>query len=231
MKIGLFKIYKVINNIIFKLKNPRIDLSIFADISPYFLKNLKNKENIILGNTTIIGNVTILEGTKFIDKSICSGDITIGRYTSINGPNTFILSQINSIKIGSFCSIASGVRIQEYFHEYRRPTTYYINRHILKKDFLKDTFSKGSIHIEDDVWIGANVVIMSGVKVGRGSIIGAGSIVTKDIPSYSIVGGNPAKVIKKRFSKEIIEELEKSKWWTWTEKKIKQNENFFEKFN
>lgn len=229
MKFRLFRFYKIVNNILFKLKNPKINISLFADISPKFLKQLKEKENVILGNATITENVKISCGTKFIDKSICSGNISIGRYTSINGPNTFILSQVNSIKIGSFCSIASGVRIQEYFHEYKRASSYYISKHIFKEKQNKDIFSKGDILIEDDVWIGANVVIMSGVKIGRGSVLGAGSIVTKDIPPYSIIGGNPARIIKQRFSQKTINELEDSKWWTWNIEKIKKNKVFFEK--
>ena len=71
------------------------------------------------------------------------------------------------------------------------------------------SFSKGNIIVEDDVWIGSNCVILSGVKIGKGSIVGAGSVVTKDVEPYSIVGGSPAKLIKYRFSAEIITALNK----------------------
>lgn len=230
MKSKIFRILKILNTIAFKIRYPKIKISILSNINPKFLKNLnKNLDNIILGNSFISEEVSIEEGTKFLGQIYCSGKVEIGRYTSLNGPNTNILSEINKVKIGSFCSIASGVRIQEYFHEYRRTTSYYVNRHIFKEKFKGDVFSKGDIIIEDDVWIGANAIIMSGVKIGRGSIIGAGSIVTKNIPSYSIVGGNPAKIIRKRFTQETIDELENSKWWTWSIEKIKKNKSFFEK--
>ena len=80
--------------------------------------------------------------------------------------------------------------------------------------------------IEDDVWIGSNSVILSGVKIGRGAVIGAGSIVTKNVPKYAIVAGNPAKVIKMRFNDEEISKLEKLKWWEWSYDRIKENADF-----
>ena len=86
--------------------------------------------------------------------------------------------------------------------------------------------SKGEIVIEDDVWIGSNSVILSGVKIGRGAVIGAGSIVTKNVPKYAIVAGNPAKVIKMRFNDEEISKLEKLKWWEWSYDRIKENADF-----
>ena len=85
--------------------------------------------------------------------------------------------------------------------------------------------SKGNINIENDVWIGAYSTIMSGVKIGNGAVIGASSVVTKDIPPYAIVAGNPAKIIKYRFTEEQIVSLLKIEWWNWDEYKIK-NESF-----
>jgi hypothetical protein len=82
---------------------------------------------------------------------------------------------------------------------------------------------KGDIVIQNDVWIGAKSTIMSGVKISNGSVVGAGSVVTKDVPPYAIVAGNPAKVVKYRFSEEQIEKLLSIAWWNWDEQKIKDN--------
>jgi acetyltransferase-like isoleucine patch superfamily enzyme len=80
---------------------------------------------------------------------------------------------------------------------------------------------KGHIVVENDVWIGAKSTIMSGVKIHNGSIVGANSTVTKDVPPYAIVVGNPAKVVKYRFNERQVESLLKIEWWNWTEDRIK----------
>ena len=82
---------------------------------------------------------------------------------------------------------------------------------------------KGDIIVENDVWIGMNVMIMSGVKIGSGSVIGAGSVISKDVEPYSIVVGNPAKVIKKRFTDDQIDIVLKSEWWNWDHNFIREN--------
>jgi len=80
---------------------------------------------------------------------------------------------------------------------------------------------KGDIVVQNDVWIGAKSTIMSGVKISNGSIVGACSVVTKDVPPYAIVAGNPAKIVKYRFTEEQIEKLLKISWWNWNEQRIK----------
>jgi virginiamycin A acetyltransferase len=82
---------------------------------------------------------------------------------------------------------------------------------------------KGDVTIGNDVWVGSNVIIMSGVTIGDGAVIGAGSVVTSDIEPYTIVAGNPAKVIKKRFSDEVIARLLELAWWDWPDAKIREN--------
>ena len=83
--------------------------------------------------------------------------------------------------------------------------------------------NKGDTVIGNDVWIGYEAVIMSGVKIGDGAIIGTRAVVTKDVPPYTIVGGVPAKPIRKRFDDATIEKLEAICWWNWGEEKIKRN--------
>ena len=82
---------------------------------------------------------------------------------------------------------------------------------------------KGDIKIGNDVWIGATSTIMSGVTIGDGAVVGAGSTITKDVPPFSIVAGNPGKIVKYRFTKEQIEKLLQIAWWNWEEFKIKEN--------
>lgn len=111
------------------------------------------------------------------------------------------------LKIGSFCSIAKNVLfVLGGEHYYKTLSTYPFNHFFENKI---SAFSKGDIIIGDDVWIGVNSIVLSGVTIGKGAVIGAGSVVTKDIPPYSIAAGNPARVIKKRFSDEIIKKIEK----------------------
>lgn len=83
--------------------------------------------------------------------------------------------------------------------------------------------NKGDIVVGNDVWIGYEAVILSGVKIGDGAIIGARALVTKDVPPYSVVGGVPAKIIKQRFSAEVIEKLQKIKWWNFSPEVLREN--------
>ena len=83
--------------------------------------------------------------------------------------------------------------------------------------------NRGDIVIGNDVWIGYEAVILSGVTIGDGAIIGTRAVVTKDVPPYTIVGGVPAKSIRKRFDEKVIEALLKIKWWDWTEEKVARN--------
>lgn len=110
------------------------------------------------------------------------------------------------LKIGDYVSIANDVKfILGGNHRYDILSTYPFK---VKLGISKnEAYSNGKIDVEDDVWIGMSSIIMSGVKIGKGAVIAAGSVVTKNVPPYSIVGGNPAKIIKYRFDNEIIQVL------------------------
>ena len=212
-----------------RFRNVKVD--VFSRISYKIIasnkNNIRGSKNFPISiKNSYIGNIQAGEGCK-IDNAVCSNNIKLGRFVSINGPGTRISTRINGIKIGSFTSIASNVVIQEDFHNKDRITSYFINQNLFKKSICKDIISKGYITIEEDVWIGSNSTILSGVTVGRGSVIGAGSVVTKDIPRYSIAVGNPARVIKQRFSNEIIEILEKSEWWELSTTELLKMEELF----
>lgn len=127
----------------------------------------------------------------------------VGDYTYI-GPRTIITKS----KVGRYVSIGSDVKIGLGEH--------IIDRVSLNAFFYNSPYeelTKGECIIEDDVWIGTNAIILRNVKIGRGAVVGAGAVVTKNVDPYSVVVGVPAKFLKYRFSKKKIEEIEKSKWW------------------
>jgi acetyltransferase-like isoleucine patch superfamily enzyme len=128
------------------------------------------------------------------------------------------------LEIGSLVSIALGVKfVLGGNHKFDTPFSYPFKTNILCLG--QEAESKGPIIVGDDVWIGMNVIILSGVKIGRGAIIAAGSIVTKDIPPYAVVGGNPAKIIKYRFDEDKINYLMKIDFNKIDKKFIEQNVN------
>lgn len=110
------------------------------------------------------------------------------------------------LEIGNFVSIADNVK---FILGGNHPTTTFTTYPFKVKIFgeKKEALTKGKIRVEDDVWIGMNSLILSGITIKQGAVIAAGSVVTKDVPAYAIVGGNPAKVLKYRFSQEIIAEM------------------------
>ncbi len=127
---------------------------------------------------------------------------------SYGGLNVVSFSNQNKLKIGKFCSIAENVVfLLNGEHYTNHLSTYPFKVRMLNEQ--SESFGKGDIVLEDDVWIGYGSIILSGVRIGKGSIIAAGSIVTKDVEPYSVVGGNPAKLIKKRFSDNVINKLMK----------------------
>ena len=158
--------------------------------------------------------------------------IIIGKHTyGISSRNVLLFKKDDTVKIGKFCSFAYGVvLVASGEHNYSAISNYPFYSKLLGKGDEKDTFCKGPIVIGNDVWVGANATILSGVTIGDGAVVAAGSIVVKDVPPYSIVAGVPAKVIKYRFSQEVINSLLKIKWWDMKEEFLIANINdFYEK--
>lgn len=117
-------------------------------------------------------------------------------------------------EFGNYCSIAPSIRIFRANHPYTKFTTHPILYNPVVGYVEKDKLERPKIKIGHDVWIGDWVIVTANVSsIGNGAIIGAGSVVTKDVSPYCIVAGNPAKVIKKRFDESTIEQLELSEWW------------------
>jgi len=156
-----------------------------------------------------------------------SGQVEVARYTSLWGPSIFVSGGGYGVQIGSFCSIAHHVSLQEQFHNPQRTTTYFIERNLLKQPEPPEALiSKGPIRIGHDVWIGAGAQVLSGVTVGDGAIVAAGAIVTRDVAPYAVVAGNPARLVRYRFEPDRIAQLMALQWWDWSEDKLRSEAAF-----
>jgi len=152
----------------------------------------------------------------------------VGKW-SYGNPKIYRWNWKNKIFIGNFCSLGPEIKIiiggnhrTDWVSTSQLPAdTFNFNDTFLNAQKIKNfNYSKGDLHIENDVWIGAFSIIFSGVRLGNGSVVAAGSVVTKDVEPYTVVGGNPAKFIKKRFTSKQINFLNSSKWWELEDKKI-----------
>lgn len=180
--------------------------------------------------------------TVYLKSVISNPNIIIGDYTMYNDfvrepkdfekNNVLYQYQINQDKliIGKFCSIACGAKFifNSANHSLSSLSTYpfpifFEEWNLDVKDITKAWDNKGNIIIGNDVWIGYEAVILAGVTIGDGAVIGTRAVVTKDVPPYTIVGGVPAKPIRKRFTQEMIDFLLKIKWWNWSEERIRQH--------
>lgn len=141
----------------------------------------------------------------------------------IVGRNSYCADNIkiacSNTTIGNFCSIGSNVQLGNGDHPLNYLSTspyFYFDTIGWKKDSVvshNEYWNYKGVKIYNDVWVGDNVVVMNGVKIGNGAVIGMNSVVTKDVPPFAIVAGVPAKIIRYRFDKDIIDKLEKLKWW------------------
>jgi len=147
--------------------------------------------------------------------------VSVGNYTYGSLDIKYFGNSNEKVNIGNFCSIADNVKfIAGGGHDYKHLSTYPFKRYICKQNIIEAT-TKGTITVCDDVWIGYGTLILSGVKIGQGAVIGAGSIVAKDIPPYAIYVGS--EVIKYRFEKEVIDCLIKFNYKKIDGNNIKEN--------
>ena len=179
--------------------------------------------------------------TVYLNAVIKDTQIEVGDYTIYNDfvadPLLFEKNNVlyhypihrEKLIIGKFCSIACGTKFLfncanhtlKFLSTYTFPL-FYEEWELEKSNIATAWDNKGDIVIGNDVWIGYEAVIMAGVHIGNGAIIAARAVVTKDVPPYTIVGGTPAKEIRKRFDAEVIQQLLMLKWWDWSADNIRQ---------
>ena len=180
--------------------------------------------------------------TIYLKHVITNPNITVGDFTMyndfVNDPMLFEKNNVlyhypinhDKLQIGKFCSIACGAKFlfNSANHTLSSLSTYpfplfFEEWGLEKKSVMKAWDNKGDIVIGNDVWIGYEAVVLAGVTIGDGAIIGTRAVVTKDVPPYAIVGGVPAKPIKRRFPEETISALLEIQWWNWSEERIARN--------
>lgn len=211
-------------------------MTIFQRIK-FLIFRFRNKSSVRICLNSYVSN-TFFEGNNSISEKCVVVNCKFGFASYVN-KNT----NLSYVKIGRYCSIADNVRVCLGNHPTHFVTTfpafYYdtssqIGFTIHQGDPLFDGIYRHpngddyyQIIIGNDVWIGSNVMIMGGIKIGDGAIVAAGSVVTKDVKSYSIVGGVPAKLIRMRFTDEIVKRLNDIKWWNWSLEDIHSNYKSF----
>ena len=197
-------------------------MSVLFDVLKYKLQSIVDRKKHI--SATVLN--TKIDKTASVRQHCRIYDSMLGRYSYV-ARNTLI----QNAEIGAFCSISEGCNIGMPSH----PTTMVSTSPVFLNgnNYLLANFSNHPFddcpktHIGNDVWVGAGAKIKSGLIIGNGSIIAAGAVVTKNVPPYSIVGGVPARVIRYRFDEKTASELERTKWWDWSDEKIKSNGIYF----
>ena len=180
--------------------------------------------------------------TIYLKYAITNPAITVGEYTMYNDfvrpPTEFERNNVlyhypvngDRLRIGKFCSIACGAKFlfNSANHALGSLSTYpfpifYEAWGLDPRDVAAAWDNKGDIVVGNDVWIGYEAVILAGVTVGDGAVIGARAVVTRDVPPYTIVGGVPARPIRRRFPQPVIAALQELRWWDWPRERIARN--------
>lgn len=205
-------IKRIINHLIRLRKNKRI-------IKQKHLEIIKNDLPTWILSDVLGHNVLLNKDVKFIDFK----EGAIGDYTYINGAIIY-----DKVYIGKYCSIAHNVCIGPGEHFTDRLSTYPVISRVLQESIDTEFPQKKKTIIGNDVWIGNGVTILEGVSIGNGAIIAAGAVVTKDVPSFAIAGGIPAKIIRYRFEDKEREIINQMCWYDQDETWIKEHRSLFE---
>ncbi len=183
-----------------------------------------------------IGYLSVFKNVQFGYRNTFYNDIRISNSTL--GDYVYVANntEIANAKIGSFCSIGPKVKIVLGTHPSSFVSTFpafFSTRKQCQVTFTDKNYIEeiGNVVIGNDVWIGYGVVILDNITIGDGAIIAAGAVVTKNVEPYTIVGGVPARLIRKRFDDKVINELLKIKWWEKDENWIRENASKFISLN
>lgn len=183
--------------------------------------DIRYQNNRISSNVNLGG--AVLKGGCVIKESVfISGDVIIGKYSTL--ARECVLHG-GRIRIGNYCQFGPRVAIYGINHPTHRITTY-INRNLFEGRLSPEKTGE-PVEVGNDVWVGYGAILLPGVKIGNGAIIGAGSVVSKDVGSYEVAVGNPARVIKKRFDRELVGLLNQWQWWNLEPEDLKQHETIF----
>lgn len=196
---------------------------LFPDLFDHFRRRKFRGDGFSIGRNVDLVSSKLLNGSRIAERASVRGSI-IGKYSSIGR-----YTKVNNSDIGNFCSISWDCTIGATSHPYTRMTTSAFP-YVKRMGFVPKDIDQGnkSVIIKNDVWIGANSVILPGVVINNGAVIGAGSVVTKDVPCYSIVAGSPARIIGYRFDQEIIDLLQSISWWDFPEEELKHYVHYFQ---
>ena len=180
----------------------------------YFARLLKKMRGKAISNSKIHKTSKIESGSQIVN-------VTMGKHSFCGYDCTIV-----NCEIGNFCSISNGVVIGGGMHPIEWVSTspvFYRGRDSVKKKYSTHSRElQKRTYIGNDVWIGERVLIKQGIAIGHGAVIGMGSIVTKDVKPYTIVGGNPAKIIRERFTSEIARDLLAIKFWDMSDQELKK---------
>ena len=202
------------------------------------LKSNKLKSRFLKDKKAKIAKKASIDDKTTVGFNVYAGD---GDYRGASiGDNSYIGSgAFYKCSIGKFCSIGHNVAVISGNHPldsvstspaFIKDSTCLMKKRYVTKPFCEyvQTSDGFNLEIGNDVWIGNNVLVKGGIKIGDGAVIGMGSVVTKDVPPYAIVVGNPATIIRYRFNEDIINKLQQIKWWNFSEKELFKYSELFD---